>query len=95
VVHDTFEVNFDGWCNLGVDTYLTAVENEGNNGTRGMMVINRSSASDGAYSEKGFYLDGGVEYKYSVFVKHNGTGTETFKLSVSYLDSETEEEIRK
>jgi len=57
VVHDTFEVNFDGWCNLGVDTYLTAVENEGNNGTRGMMVINRSSASDGAYSEKGFYLD--------------------------------------
>jgi len=26
VVHDTFEVNFDGWCNLGVDTYLTAVE---------------------------------------------------------------------
>lgn len=92
VVHDTFEVNFDGWCNLGVDTYLTAVENEGNNGTRGMMVINRSSASDGAYSEKGFYLDGGVEYKYSVFVKHNGTGTETFKLSVSYLDSETEEE---
>jgi len=95
LVNDTFEVNFDGWCNEGVDTVLEAVENQGNNATRGMMVANRSSEKDGAYSQKGFYLDGGTEYNYSVFVKHDGTGIETFNLSLSYLDAETEERISK
>ncbi|WP_265443630.1 endo-1,4-beta-xylanase [Acetivibrio straminisolvens] len=91
VVYDDFEINYDGWCNIGVDTVLTAVENQGNNDTRGMMVSNRSSKDDGAYSQKGFYVDGGKEYNYSVFVKHSGTGIENFKLSLSYLDAETEE----
>jgi GH35 family endo-1,4-beta-xylanase/enterochelin esterase-like enzyme len=95
LVNDTFEVNYDGWCNSGVDTVLEAVENQGNNATRGMMVTNRSSQKDGAYSQKGFYLDGGTEYNYSVFVKHDTTGIENFNLSLSYLDEETGEQVSK
>jgi GH35 family endo-1,4-beta-xylanase len=93
LIYDNFEVNYDGWCNEGVDTVLEAVENQGNNATRGMMVTNRSSEKDGAYSQKGFYLDGGTEYNYSVFVKHDEIGIETFNLSLSYLDEETGERI--
>ena len=95
LVYDNFEVDYDGWCNLGVDTVLNAVENQGNNASRGMMVSNRSSEEDGAYSQKGFYLDGGIEYNYSIYAKHEGTDVETFKLSLSYLDAETEERITK
>ncbi len=90
-VNDNFEIDYDGWCNIGDETNLLAVENQGNNATRGMMVTNRSSKDDGAYSQKGLYLDGGTEYDYSVFVKHDGTDIETFNLSLGYLDSETGE----
>lgn len=90
-VHDDFEVDYDGWCNAGDLTVLTAVENQGNDATRGMKVTNRLSKEDGAYSQKGLYLDGGIEYDYSVFVKHEGSGIETFNLSLSYQDSVTGE----
>ncbi len=90
-VYDDFEINYDGWCNIGDETVLLAVENQGNDATRGMMVTNRLSKDDGAYSQKGLYLDGGTEYDYSVFVKHDGTGIETFNLSLAYQDSETGE----
>ena len=91
IVYDNFEVNYDGWCNLGESTILSAVENQGNNSTRGMMVTNRSTKNDGAYSQKGLYLDGGKNYNYSVFVNHNGDDIETFNLSLSYQDIETGE----
>lgn len=91
VVYDNFEIDYDGWCNIGDETGLLAVENQGNNASRGMMVTNRSREDEGAYSQKGLYLDGGTEYDYSVFVKHDGTDIETFNLSLGYLDSETEE----
>ncbi|NLP26455.1 MAG: family 43 glycosylhydrolase [Clostridiales bacterium] len=91
VVSDDFEINYDGWCDSGENTILLAVENQGNNDTRGMMVTNRSSESDGAYSQKGLYLDGGEKYNYSVFVKHDGEGIETFELALSYQDSKTGE----
>ncbi|ODM25233.1 glycoside hydrolase [Clostridium sp. Bc-iso-3] len=91
IVYDSFEINYDGWCNIGDNTVLTAVENQGNNATRGMMVTNRSSENDGAYSQKGLYLDGGKEYNYNVFVKHDGTDIETFNLSLNYQDAETGE----
>ena len=86
IVYDNFEINYDGWCNIGENTILSAIENQGNNSTRGMMVTNRLSENDGAYSQKGLYLDGGKNYNYSVFVKHNGANIETFNLSLSYQD---------
>ena len=91
LVSDDFEINYDGWCNAGENTILSAIENLGNNGTRGMMVTNRLREEHGAYSQKGLYLDGGKNYKYSVFVKHDGSDTETFNLSLTYLDLETGE----
>lgn len=91
VVYDDFEINYDGWCNIGENTTLSAVENQGNNSTRGMMVTNRLSKDDGASSQKGLYLDGGKKYNYSVFVKHEGDDVETFKLSLSYEDMDTGE----
>ena len=95
LVCDNFEINYDGWCNRGESTILSAVENLGNNSTRGMMVTNRLSKNDGAYSQKGLYLDGGKNYNYSVFVKHDGEDIETFNLSLSYQDIETGELISK
>ena len=95
LVYDNFEINYDGWCNRGESTILSAVENLGNNSTRGMMVTNRLSKNDGAYSQKGLYLDGGKNYNYSVFVKHDGEDIETFNLSLSYQDIETGELISK
>lgn len=91
IVYDNFEINYDGWCNIGESTILSAVENLGHNSTRGMMVTNRLSKNDGAYSQKGLYLDGGKSYNYSVFVKHDGDGIETFNLSLSYQDIKTGE----
>ena len=91
IVSDDFEINYDGWYGDGEDTFLSAVENQGHNATRGMKVTNRSCERDGAYSQKGLYLDGGKDYNYSVFVKHEGTNVETFKLSLHYLDAQTQE----
>lgn len=91
IVTDDFEINYDGWCNAGENTILSAIDNQGNNLTRGMMVTNRLRKDHGAYSKKGLYLDGGKNYNYGVFVKHNGADMETFKLSVTYQDLETGE----
>ena len=91
VVSDDFEVNYDGWCNSGDSTVLVAVENQGNNNSRGMLVTNRLNEDDGAYSQKGLYLDGGEKYDYSVFVKHDGEDIERFELALSYQDSKTGE----
>ena len=51
-VHDDFEVDYDGWCNAGDLTVLTAVENQGNDATRGMKVTNRLSKEDGAIHKR-------------------------------------------
>lgn len=91
VVSDNFEVSYDGWTNRGDLTELTACAEAGHDSLRGMNVTNRQSTEDGAYSEKGFYLDGGVTYDYSVFVRSDST--ETFNLSLRWLypDGETYE----
>ena len=91
IVSDDFEINYDGWCNSGESTILSAIENQGNNATRGMMVTNRLNENDGAYSQKGLYLDGGINYDYSVFVKHDIADIETFELSLSFQNIETGE----
>ena len=90
-VENGFDAEYEGWCNVGVNTKLTADEQNPHEGTRSMLVSNRLSAEDGASSAKGLWLWGGENYNYSVFVKHSSEGEENFKLSLSYLleDGET------
>jgi len=82
---DDFETTYDGWAERGDFTKLTALGEAGYNSPRGMKVTGRRAASDGAVSEKGFYLDGGETYAYSVFVKHAGNAPETFNLTLRWL----------
>lgn len=72
VINDDFEVNYDGWTETGGFTEVKAHAGAAYSGSRGMEVTSRKFPSDGAVSEKGFYIDGGKTYKYSVFVKHSG-----------------------
>ena len=85
IIRDSFEVNFDGWTNAGDYTQLTAINGAGYNSSRAMMVTNRKTIEDGAASDKGFYVDGGETYNYSVYVRHTGTSPETFNLTLSWI----------
>ena len=88
-LRDSFEVNFDGWTTNSDFAELTAHPDEGVKGGRAMQLSNRRCASDGAVSQKGFYLDGGVNYNYSVFVRHDELTAQTFTLSLSWLNYDT------
>lgn len=90
LVYNDFEVNYDGWYGNADAVKLTAMAGEGYNETRGMIVSGRSSSQDGACSEKGFYLEGGTEYSYSM--KVYSETDETFRLSLLCIDMETGEE---
>ncbi|MBQ2265685.1 MAG: endo-1,4-beta-xylanase [Oscillospiraceae bacterium] len=89
-VYNDFEVNYDGWHGSTQTVQLTAENGAGFGGTRGMTVTNRTSASEGASSSKGFYLAGGVDYTYGVKVMSETE--ETFHLHLLYIDMETEEQ---
>ena len=89
-VNNNFETDYEGWHSNSDITELTAVSGIGVGGSRGMAVTNRRTSSDGAASSKGFYLWGGVKYNYSVKVKADTD--ETFRLSLRYIDEETEKE---
>ncbi len=58
LVNNDFEVNYGGWYGNTDTVVLKAVEGIGYHSSRGMSVSGRSSASDGASAEKGFYLSG-------------------------------------
>ncbi|MCL2183068.1 MAG: endo-1,4-beta-xylanase [Chitinispirillia bacterium] len=85
LIRDDFEVNYDGWAETGGFTKLTALAEAAYSSSRGMKVSGRTSPADGAFSEKGFYLDGGERYAYSVFVRHGGKSTEKFTLTLRWL----------
>jgi GH35 family endo-1,4-beta-xylanase len=85
VIRDDFEISYDGWTDTGAYTKVTAVAEAGYNSSRGMKVTGRRLPSEGAMSAKGFYIDGGEPYGYSVYVKHGGTRAETFNLTVRYF----------
>ena len=87
LVSNDFEVNYDGWHENADHVKITAVEGEGFGGTRGMTVTGRTDKTDGASSSKGFYLNGGVLYDYSMQV-YSETD-ETFRLSLLCIDNET------
>lgn len=89
-VHNDFEVNYDGWYGNTENVVLSAVSGSGFAGTRGMQVSGRVFSDDGASSSKGFYLNGGVDYTYSVQVKSEFA--ENFTLELLCIDFETEEE---
>ena len=93
-VTNDFDTEYEGWCNVGDLTKLTADEQNPHNGTRSMCVSNRLTPEDGASSAKGLWLWGGRNYNYSVFVKHSSGNLENFRLSMSYLlaDGETWED---
>lgn len=93
VVHNDFEVNYDGWHGSTTDVQLTAANDTGVNDSRAMFVTGRTSADVGAASSKGFYLYGGTAYTYSVQVKSDTD--ETFHLSVLTIDEKTGKETVK
>ncbi|MCR5143564.1 MAG: endo-1,4-beta-xylanase [Ruminococcus sp.] len=90
VVYDSFEVNYDGWHGTDTSIELTADDTNGFAATRGMKVTGRTSSKDGAASSKGLYLFGGVKYDYSMQVFSKKTAT--FKLTLKYIDENTQEE---
>jgi GH35 family endo-1,4-beta-xylanase len=81
-VENTFDVNYDGWYNVGDLTTVTALAG-GYNSARAMFVDNRQSVDDGAEAQKGYYIEGGHKYNYSVYVKADTD--ETFILTLRYL----------
>jgi len=85
LLHDSFEVSYDGWFASGDYAKITAHPKAGYNMSRGMKITNRHSSTEGAMSEKGFYLSGGNEYEYSVFVKHEQPAKETYNLTLRWL----------
>ncbi len=90
IVSNDFEVNYGGWYGNADAVKLTAEENEGCKASRGMTVSGRQTSAEGASSSKGFYLEGGREYEYSVYVKSDYA--EKFHLSLLCIDTETGEE---
>lgn len=56
LVSNDFEVNYGGWYGNADAVTLTAEDGIGHNTSRGMSVTGRTSTSDGASAEKGFYL---------------------------------------
>ena len=89
-VNNSFEYNYDGWYSNSDWAELKADEGAGFGGTRGMKVSGRTAAEDGATSSKGFYLQGGKKYDYSI--KVYSETDETFNLSLMCIDAETGEE---
>ena len=90
LVSNDFEVNYGGWYGNADAVTLTAEDGIGHNTSRGMSVTGRTSTSDGASAEKGFYLSGGETYTYSVWV-YSETA-ERFHLSLSCADLDTAQE---
>ncbi|MGN1403355.1 MAG: endo-1,4-beta-xylanase [Ruminococcus sp.] len=88
-VSNDFEVNYDGWYANGDAVQLKAVANGGYDNSRGMEVSCRQTPADGAGSEKGFYLAGGIAYGYRVRVQSDVT--DQFHLSLRWLDPDSGE----
>ena len=93
LIHNTFDVNYDGWSNFGEEAELTALASAAFKSARGMRVTNRQSAADGAFSEKGYYIEGGTSYHYSVQVM--AETAEHFKLTLTwrYADDTTDSAV--
>ncbi|MDE5565175.1 MAG: carbohydrate binding domain-containing protein, partial [Oscillospiraceae bacterium] len=89
IVHNDFEVTYEGWHGTNMEVSIEAVNGIGYGGTRGMLVSGRKSAQDGAEASKGLYLVGDIDYKYSVWVSSDTD--ETFHLMLTCDDMDTQE----
>ena len=87
LVSNDFEVNYGGWYGSDDAVALTAEDGIGRNTSRGMSVTGRTSTSDGASAEKGFYLSGGETYTYSVWV-YSETAERSEKMGLRGLEDE-------
>jgi hypothetical protein len=91
IVHNDFEVNYDGWdiSDYKSEVTVEAVDGIGANGTRGMLVSNRKTVSDGSSSSKGLYLGGGVNYTYNFDVYSEVDSK--FTINLTYLDEDDDD----
>ncbi|MCQ2434766.1 MAG: endo-1,4-beta-xylanase [Oscillospiraceae bacterium] len=89
LVNNTFEEEYEGWIGNADSVVLSAEENMGYKGSRGMLVSDRSTSADGACSYKGFYLVGGQTNSYSAMVY--AETDQVFRMSIAVTDEETEE----
>ncbi len=91
-VNNDFEVNYDGWYADSPEftAQIEAIEGIGANGSRGMKISERTAITDGAASEKGFYLYGGQTFNYNVSVFSESA--ETFRLSLMTQDIDDPEQ---
>lgn len=90
IVSNDFEVNYDGWHGSDFNVVLTAENGAGVDNSRGMCVSGRTLPDEGACSSKGFYLQGGVEYNYSIQVLSDTD--EKFNMSLLCIDMDTQKE---
>ncbi|MCR5168110.1 MAG: endo-1,4-beta-xylanase [Oscillospiraceae bacterium] len=82
-VHNDFETSYGGWH--GSDTSVELSRITGTSCDDSFMTVSsRTSPSDGVCSEKGFYLEGGVRYTYSVSVRSEYA--ERFELTLECED---------
>lgn len=88
-VSNDFETTYNGWISVGNSTNVVATQEGGYNSNRVLRVSNRKNNKDGTSSEKGFYLDGGIEYNYSFIVKSLGNSKETVNISLIYTYKDT------
>ena len=89
LVNNTFERNYDGWYATNPAEQLVADASAAYDSARGMIVTGRRSPEDGAESEKGYYIEGGTKYDYSVFVKADTDEHYKLKLTWRYQDDTT------
>ena len=89
LVRNDFERNFDGWYKTGDLSELKAEAESAHESGRGMILRNRQSAEDAVESCKGYYLDGGLTYDYSIWVKADTAETYTMTLTWYYEDEST------
>ena len=89
IVHNDFEVTYEGWHGTDYDIEVTASDSIGYQNSRGMLVSGRKTAQDGAEASKGLYLVGDVDYNYSIQVFSRTD--ETFHISLTCDDMDTQE----
>ena len=93
LIDNTFDRNYDGWYATNPAQQLIADASAAHDSARGMIVTDRRSPEDGAESEKGYYIEGGIKYDYSVFVKADTDEHFKLKLTWRYPDNTTDSAV--
>ena len=89
LVHNDFEVTYEGWHGTDYDVAVTAIDNIGYRNSRGMLVSGRKTPQDGAEASKGLFLVGDIDYNYSIYVFSETD--EKFHITLTCDDMDTQE----